>query len=223
MTKILLIEDNPDILRGLRDNLTFEGYQVLSETDGRKGLALALTEDADLIILDVMLPGINGFDILKALRADDVRAPVIMLTAKGEEVDKVLGLELGADDYVTKPFGLHELLARVRAVLRRFQQAEAGVGQRYAFDAQVIHFDRCELTRGEERVELTDRETEILRHFVRHRGKVVSREELLSAVWGYAHFPSTRTVDNQIVALRKKLGADYITTVRGRGYKFDHG
>ena len=228
MPKILIIEDDANIVRGLSDNLRFEGHAVITAMDGKSGLQRALREQPELILLDVMLPEMNGFDVLRQVRTEKLTCPIIMLTAKGEEVDKVRGLELGADDYVTKPFGLQELLARVRAALRRSDSGPAKENPTiYKFDQITIRFDRCELLRMRETVPLTARETAILKHFVQHRGKIVTRETLLNEVWGYDRYPSTRTVDNQILALRKKMEESaekprYITSIRSMGYRFDH-
>ncbi|MEI6210026.1 MAG: response regulator transcription factor [bacterium] len=226
--KILIVEDDANIVRGLKDNLAFEGYAVSVASDGEEGLAQALSLQPDLILLDIMMPKRNGFDVLRELRDHKQTVPVIMLTCKGEEVDKVLGLELGADDYVTKPFGLNELLARIRAVLRRRNAPPTALtDDTYAFEGIEIRFARCEIARKRKTFPLTAIETALLRYLVERRGKVVTREELLNKVWGYDRFPSTRTVDNRIMALRKKLGDDpqaprYLVSMRSLGYRFDH-
>jgi len=223
MTRILVIDDEPEMVRGLRDNLSYEGYEVLTAREGREGLATALKELPDLIILDIMMPGMSGWDVCRELRKKEVHIPIIMLTARGQEADTVMGLELGADDYITKPFSVRELLARVRAVMRR-------PGQRsdihsYAFGSVRIDFKQCVAFRGTRQVSLTRKELDIMRYFVAHQGEVLSRERLLDEVWGYECFPTTRTVDNHILKLRQKLEDDpenprFIQTVHGIGYRF---
>jgi DNA-binding response OmpR family regulator len=221
--RILVIEDEPDLLKGLELNLTGEGYAVIGAPDGVTGLERALTDQPDLVILDVMLPGANGFDVCRDLRRKGFDAPIIMLTARSEEVDRVVGLEIGADDYVTKPFGIRELLARVRVRLRRRGDSPAASVLRFG-DAEV-DFDRHEATRAGRRVDLTGKEFDVLRFLAEHRGIVVSREQLLEEVWGYEHFPTTRTVDNHVLRLRQKLETTpsdprHILSVYGEGYKF---
>ena len=221
--RILIIEDEPDLLHGLSLNLTAEGYQVSAATSGDAGVAKALTDRPDLVLLDVMLPGMNGFDVCRELRRHQYHAPIIMLTAKAEEVDRVVGLEIGADDYVTKPFGIRELLARVRVRLRR--AAKAPDADVLRFDDVEVMFDRCEVTRRGVRVDLTAKELDVLHLLARHRGAIVTRDQLLEEVWGYEHYPTTRTVDNHILRLRQKLEhnpADprHILSVYGEGYKF---
>jgi DNA-binding response OmpR family regulator len=223
MPRILIVDDEPEMVRGLEDNFRFEGYQTLSALNGRDGLALALREIPDLILLDIMMPGMSGWDVLKTLRQKGLDTPVIILTARGEEVDRVLGLELGADDYVTKPFSLRELLARVRAVLRR-----PGARQRfeeYAFGDVRIRPRSRQVFRAGQEVRLTRKEFDLLRYLVEHRGEVLARDRLLDEVWGYEQFPTTRTVDTHILRLRQKFEADperpaWILTVHGQGYKF---
>ncbi len=225
MAKILIIEDEPDMARGLEDNLAFEGYEVHIETDGLAGLNYALANPVDLILLDLMLPQMPGYDVCKTLRAKGNNTPIIMLTAKGQEIDKVLGLELGADDYVTKPFSLRELLARVHALLRRHGSATAQPSDTYAFGEVILDFKHYHATKAGETIELTPKEFEILRYLINHRGKTVRRDELLDNVWGLEDYPTTRTVDNHILKLRKKIekdpaNPDFIITVHGIGYKF---
>ncbi|MBI4610486.1 MAG: response regulator transcription factor [Candidatus Rokubacteria bacterium] len=223
MPRILIVDDEPEMVRGLEDNLRFEGYGTLAATNGRDGLALALSEVPDLIVLDVMMPEMSGWDVLRALRQKRIDVPVIMLTARGEELDRVLGLELGADDYVTKPFALRELLARVRAVLRR-----PGPRQKFeevAFGDVRLHLRARQVFKAGTEVRLTRKEFDLLRYLVEHRGEVLTRERLLDEVWGYEHFPTTRTVDTHILRLRQKFEQDperprYILTVHGQGYKF---
>ena len=225
MAKILIIEDEPDMARGLEDNLTFEGYEVHAEADGLAGLNYAVANPVDLILLDLMLPKMPGYEVCKNLRAKGNNTPVIMLTAKGQEIDKVLGLELGADDYVTKPFSLRELLARIHALLRRHSSTTAKPSDTYAFGEMVLDFAHYHATKAGEAIELTPKEFEILRHLITNRGKTVSRDELLDKVWGIEEYPTTRTVDNHILKLRKKIeqdpaNPDFIITVHGIGYKF---
>lgn len=223
--KILVVEDEPAILTGIKDVLEDEGYLVLTATDGHLGLKLALDNDPDLILLDVMMPRMSGFDVLRKLRENRVRGSVILLTAKKAEEDKVKGLKLGADDYVTKPFSLVELLARVQAVLRR-TDPPADPLRDVCFHDVRVNFEKLEAFKQEVKLKLTAREFKILRLFVENPGKVVSRNELLDKVWGYDVFPTTRTVDNHIVKLRKQIEdvpsePKLITSVRGVGYKFN--
>lgn len=223
MPRVLIVDDEPEMVRGLEDNLHFEGYQTLSATNSKDGLTLALHERPDLILLDVMMPQLSGWDVLRALRQKRLDVPVIMLTARGEEVDRVLGLELGADDYVTKPFSLRELLARVRAVLRR-----PGPRQKFeevAFGDVRLHLRARQAFKGGKELLLTRKEFELLRYLVEHPGEVLTRDRLLDGVWGYEHFPTTRTVDTHVLRLRQKFEKDperpvYILTVHGQGYKF---
>jgi len=222
--RILVVEDDLAILTGLSMNLRFEGYEILQAQDGRQGLARALDEAPDLVVLDVMLPELNGFEVLKELRQRGRDTPVVVLSAKGAEMDKIVGLNLGADDYVVKPFGLQELLARIKAVLRRryppAAQALVGFG-----DVQVDLTAKT-VTRSGQPVEFTAQEFKLLAHFLAHPGRTFSREELLSAAWGYAYEGSARTVDNFMRQLRLKLEPDpeapvHFLTVRGLGYRFD--
>jgi DNA-binding response OmpR family regulator len=224
MYKILIIEDEKDLLAGLALNLRNEGYQVLKASRGDEGLHLALEENPHLILLDVMLPEMSGLDVCCELRRKGMAMPIIMLTAKSEEVDRVVGLEIGADDYVTKPFSLRELLARIRARLRSHPQAAAPLA-RYRFGEVEIDFEKLQTTRKGKAVDLTPREYDILRLLIRCRGEVVTRNRLLNEVWGYEAYPTTRTVDNHILKLRKKLEDDpaaprYILSIYGQGYKF---
>jgi two-component system alkaline phosphatase synthesis response regulator PhoP len=221
--KVLVVEDEPPILAGIKDNLELEGYKVLTAPDGQEGLRLALEQDPDLVILDVMMPKLSGFDVLKKLREARIRGAIIILTAKKAEEDKVRGLKLGADDYVAKPFSVVELMARVQAVLRRTEPAKEWQEARWG--EVHVNFKTFEATRKGVKLDLTPRELKILKHFVDNPGKVVSRNELLDKVWGYDVFPTTRTVDNHIVKLRKAIEDDpedpkVITSVRGVGYKF---
>jgi len=221
--RILIVEDEPDIRRGLELNIKAEGFVVSTATTGDEGVAAALEGHPDLVVLDVMLPGMSGLDVCRELRRRGFEAPIVMLTARAEETDRVVGLEIGADDYVTKPFSVRELLARIRVRLRR--RGEAGPWSIVRFGDVEVDFDRHEATRRGERVDLTAKEFDILQLLVRHRGRTVSRDRLLEDVWGYEHFPTTRTVDNHILRLRQKLEPDpadprFILTVYGDGYKF---
>jgi len=223
MAKILIVDDEPEIVRGLEDNLRFDGYQTAAATNGQEALALALTGAPDLILLDIMMPRMSGWDVCRALREKGIEVPVIMLTARGEEVDRVRGLELGADDYVTKPFSLRELLARVRAVLRR--PGARGQFEEFTFGEVRIRPRVRQVFKAGEEVRLTRKEFDLLVFLVAHRGEVITRERLLDEVWGYERFPTTRTVDTHILRLRKKFEADadqpvWILTLHGHGYKF---
>jgi len=225
MAKILIVEDEPDMAKGLEDNLVFEGFEVIIERDGESGLRRALSEPADLILLDLMLPKMSGYDLCRELRNKGIDTPIIMVTARGQEIDKVLGLELGADDYVTKPFSLRELLARIHAILRRRPSASHRPGDSFAFGEITLDFKHYRATKKGEDIELSPKEFEILRYLISHRGKTVSRADLLENVWGLEAFPTTRTVDNHILKLRKKIESDpaspdFIITVHGIGYKF---
>ncbi|HWC01528.1 MAG TPA: response regulator transcription factor [Methylomirabilota bacterium] len=223
MPRILIVDDEPAMVRGLDDNLRFEGYQTLVAANGREGLDLAFREGPDLVLLDVAMPGMSGWDVLRALRSKGVDIPVVMLTARGEEADRVLGLELGADDYITKPFSLRELLARVRAVLRR-----PGPRQRMdvcQFGDVRLHLRARQAFRAGAEVRLTRKEFDLLRYLVEHRGEILTRERLLDEVWGYERFPTTRTVDTHVLRLRQKFERDperpaHILTVHGQGYRF---
>jgi DNA-binding response OmpR family regulator len=224
MTKILIIEDEESILMPLEDNLRLEGYEVSSAKDGLQGLALAAERTYDLIILDIMLPKMDGFEVCKRLRQDRVMTPILMLTAKSQEVDKVLGLELGADDYVTKPFSSRELLARVKAILRRASEPHGGIDF-YRFDDVDLDFAKYEAKKGGRPVPLTALEFALLHFLVQNRGRVVHRNEVLDSVWGKDVYVDARTVDKHISLLRKKIEDDsenpkYILGVRGIGYKF---
>ncbi|MFZ0804130.1 MAG: response regulator transcription factor [Terriglobales bacterium] len=224
MAKILIVEDEPNMVAGLRDNFEFEGYQVLTAPDGVAGLERALSESPDIVILDVMMPRMSGLDVCKQLKAKKPSMPIIMLTARGQEVDKVVGLELGADDYVTKPFSIRELLARVKAVLRR-----AGTipkqGEKFAFGEVEVNLRNCQVSRKGKVLDFSSKEFELLKYFLNHPGETLSRDRLLEDVWGYDRFPTTRTVDAHIVRLRQKVEPKpddprFILTVHGTGYKF---
>jgi DNA-binding response OmpR family regulator len=223
--RILIIEDEPDLARGLEINLSAEGYVVLIASRGDTGVEMAIEEQPDLVLLDIMLPGMNGFDVCRELRRKGFDAPVIMLTAKGEEVDRIVGLEIGADDYVTKPFSIRELLARIRVRLRRHTPASRNEASKLRFGEVAVDFDKHEATRAGKRIELTGKESEVLRLLARHKGDIVTRERLLEEVWGYESYPTTRTVDNHILRLRQKLEDDpgnprHILSIYGEGYKF---
>ena len=224
MKRLLLIEDEPGLVLTLRDRLTREGNAVETSVDGESGLERASREAFDLVLLDVMLPRMNGFDVLRELRKRGTETPVIMLTAKGQVVDKVVGLKLGADDYVTKPFEMVELLARIEAKLRR-APAISHPAEGYQFDAVRIDFRRAEVTKEGAPLELSAREFQLLKYFIEHRGATLTREELLNEVWGYNSMPSTRTVDVHVAWLRQKIEPNprhpqFILTVHGMGYKF---
>jgi two-component system alkaline phosphatase synthesis response regulator PhoP len=204
--------------------LTSEGYAV-DTADGAVGLERATNEAYDLIVLDVMLPRMNGFDVCREVRQRGVTTPILMLTARGQVVDKVVGLKLGADDYLTKPFEAIELMARLEALLRRRPSRPQPGGDIYRFGDVVVDFRRAEVTRAGQRVDLSAREFKLLRHFIEHRGATLSRDELLSEVWGYDEMPLTRTVDVHVAGLRQKIEStpkspEYILTIHGLGYKF---
>ena len=223
MPRILIVDDEPEMLRGLEDNLRFEGYQTLTAGDGERALALALSEAPDLIVLDLMLPGLSGWDVCRALRQRGLDVPVIMLTARGTEADQVSGLELGADDYVTKPFSLRELLARIRAVLRR--PGPRLKFESFAFGEVRVHVRTRQVFRSGREVSLTRKEFELLRYFLEHQGEILTRDRLLNEVWGYDRFPTTRTVDTHVLRLRQKLEPDaerptHFLTAHGQGYRF---
>lgn len=225
MKRVLLVEDEPGLLLTLTDRLSSEGYAVESASDGEKGLERAAGEPFDIIILDVMLPRLNGFDVARDLRQRGVSTPIIMLTARGQVVDKVIGLKLGADDYVTKPFEMIELLARIESLLRRAPSVASPPSESYQFGPVRVDFRRAEVEREGRPVELSAREFQLLRYFIEHRGSTLSRDELLNEVWGYNSMPSTRTVDVHVAWLRQKLEPNsrhpqYILTVHGLGYKF---
>jgi DNA-binding response OmpR family regulator len=225
--KILVVEDDAAIAAGLRQAFVAEGYEVDVATDGPTGLALARKGKPALVILDIMLPGMSGFEITKKLRDENQRLSIILLTARGEEDDRVLGLELGADDYITKPFSLRELVARVRSVRRRAQPGERQP-ELYRFGDVAVDFKRQGVCKGGKAVELSAREFRILAYFIAHAGTVLSREQLLNDIWGYEIFPTTRTVDNHVARLRKKIETEpdsprYIRTARGAGYIFEPG
>jgi DNA-binding response OmpR family regulator len=223
MKRILVVEDDSAIAFGLQLDLKNEGYEVEVEADGESALQRARKEPFDLILLDVMLPRKDGFEVCRELRRGGSKTPIIILTAKAQEAEKVMGLELGADDYVTKPFSPRELRARVKAALRRTAEDEP---QTYRFGDSGVDFVRCELRRSGKPVELTALEFKLLAAFVRNRGRLLSRAQLLDLVWGSDTFVTDRVVDNHVVALRKKIEPDhsrprYLLSVRGMGYRFE--
>jgi DNA-binding response OmpR family regulator len=222
---ILVIEDDISILRGLKDNLEFEGYDVQTETNGEKGLKVALEKSPDLILLDIMLPGMNGYEICRKLKNEKLELPIIIITARGSEMDKVSGLDIGADDYVTKPFSIPELLARIRALLRRTSN-DIVVPDEYSFGNIKLDFKKFKAFRDNQEIKLSGKEFAIMEYFIRHEGEAVHRHDLLSEVWGYEAMPTTRTVDNFILDLRKKIEENpskpkYIESVRDIGYRFN--
>ncbi len=223
MKTVLIIEDDPAILTGLEACFRAEHYEVHSEADGKRGYDQARKMNPDIIILDLMLPSKNGEEICRDLRANRVSSPILMLTSKSSETDKVLGLELGADDYMTKPFSVRELQARVKALLRR--APETREPEEFSIDSLWVNLRTREVRIEDHPVELTAREFEVLRFFIVHRNEVVTRDMLLDEVWGYEQFPTTRTVDNYILAIRKKIepvpsDPKYIQTVHTAGYRF---
>ena len=224
MTKVLVVEDDPGILRTVADNLRFEQYEVVTATDGEAAYSVLQAEHPDLIVLDLMLPRLNGFELCRRMRNEDIQVPVLMLTARGEEADRIRGLDLGGDDYVTKPFSVPELMARVRALLRR-ASAGAGAPSMLKFGQVEIDFRRYEVHRQGRAVEMTRKEFALLKFLASREDTVVTRDELLNKVWGFESYPLTRTVDNHISSLRAKLEPDpahpvHIQTVHGVGYKF---
>ncbi len=223
METVLIIEDDATMLRGLKDNFEFKGYRVITAVDGEQGLNAALNVKPDLIILDIMLPKINGYEICRLVRKENLDMPIIMLTAKGEESDIVLGLNLGADDYVTKPFSIKELLARAAAFLRRSKQAEQDI---YEFSDYCLDIPARKLMRREEEIKLSPKEFKLLQLFVKRPGRALTRDEILNAVWGYDCFVTPRSIDRFVTTLRSKIEADphnptFIQTIREVGYKFE--
>jgi len=223
--RVLVIEDEPGLRLTLSDRLVSEGYAVETADDGAVGLERATREPYDVIVLDVMLPRMNGFDVCREVRQRGITTPILMLTARGQVVDKVVGLKLGADDYLTKPFETIELMARLEALLRRVPCSPRPGGDTYRFGTVVVDFRRAEVTRGGQPIDLSAREFKLLRHFIEHRGATLSRDQLLSEVWGYDEMPLTRTVDVHVAGLRQKIethpkSPEYILTIHGLGYKF---
>lgn len=223
-TRILIVEDEPAMVAGLRDNFEYEGYDVISAQDGLAGVERALADNPDLVVLDVMMPRMSGLDVCKQLKAKRPSLPIIMLTARGQEIDKVVGLELGADDYVTKPFSIRELMARVKAVLRRVSPPVTAP-EVYRFSDVEVNTRSNEVRRAGTPVELSAKEFALLAYFAAHPAETLSRDRLLDAVWGYENYPNTRTVDTHVLHLRQKLERNpeeprLILTVHGSGYKF---
>jgi len=223
--KILIIEDELDLVKGIKMNLVDEGYEVDYALNGKEGLERALKDKPDLILLDIMLPGIDGLEICKELRRNKVDIPILMLTAKGEEIDKVIGLEIGADDYISKPFSIRELLARIKAHLRRENRSVETVLGVFQLESMKIDFEHYKVIRKNDEIDLTSLEVDVLRYLIGQEGKVVSRDDLLDKIWGYEKYPTTRTIDNHILKLRKKIEINpnhprHILTVYGGGYRF---
>lgn len=221
MIRLLVVDDEPSMVMGLKDNLEFEGYHVSTASDGTEAYALLASERFDLVVMDVMMPGLSGFDVVRKRRAEGDSTPMLLLTARGQEMDRVLGLELGADDYLTKPFSLRELLARIKAILRRSRPADATT---VTLGRLTVDFTRQMALRDGAPVALTHREFELLQYLLKKRGIAVSRDEILEQVWGYDESPTTRTVDNFILRLRKAVEDDpaqpaHILTAHGVGYK----
>jgi DNA-binding response OmpR family regulator len=224
MSRVLVVEDDPDILRGLADNLTFESYEVVTATDGEAAYQLIHERKPDLVLLDLMLPNLSGYELCRKVRSEGVATPIIMLTARGEEADRVLGLDLGADDYITKPFSVRELLARIRAVLRRSHASDKAPDE-LRFDDVIVDFRRYDARRGGRAIDMTRKEFGLLRLLASRAGEVVTREVLLDEVWGYEATPTTRTVDNHVAMLRAKIEPNpamptHLVTVFGVGYKW---
>jgi DNA-binding response OmpR family regulator len=223
METVLIIEDDPTMLRGLQDNFTFAGYNVIIAADGEAGLDAALDANPDLILLDIMLPKINGYEICRLIRKENLDMPIIMLTAKGEESDIVLGLNLGADDYVTKPFSIKELLARAAAFLRRRKQAEEDT---YEFGEFILDVPSRKLSKNGKEIKLSPKEFKFLEFFLKRQGKALTRDEILNTVWGYNNFVTQRSIDRCVTTLRNKIEPDphnptFIHTLREIGYKFE--
>jgi DNA-binding response OmpR family regulator len=224
VSRILIIEDDPAISRGLADNLRFESHEVTTAADGEDGYRLIRDQAPDLIVLDLMLPRLSGYEICRRVRSDGSAVPILMLTARSDEGDRVLGLDLGADDYVTKPFSIREVLARVRALLRRTNPAKAEIDE-LRCDGIVVDFRKYEATKNGEPIEMTRKEFGLLRLLASRTGEVLTRDELLNEVWGYEALPTTRTVDNHIASLRAKLEDNparpvHLLTMHGVGYKW---
>ncbi len=230
MARILVVEDEPNMQIGLKDNLEFEQFEITLAKDGQEGLDIIFRESFDVIILDVMMPKVSGFDVCRTARNNGISTPIIFLTAKGEEIDKVLGLELGADDYITKPFSIRELVARVKAILRRVETAAPAEDNQPAdtpvtlgqLTVDFSHYTATHARNGE--LKMSHKEFEVLNYLLQHKGMVVSRYQLLENVWGYDTQPTTRTVDNFILKLRQKIEENpnnpkHILTVHGAGYK----
>jgi DNA-binding response OmpR family regulator len=224
MAHIVIIEDEPDLAMGLRDNLEFEGHAVSHSTSGAEGIQMALAKPTQLVLLDLMLPDMEGFDVCRKLRDGGATMPIIILSARSQEIDKVRGLELGADDYVTKPFSLGELRARINAALRRVSQAPRASKNQFAVGTRTVDLTRQKVISPTEEISLGYYESEILRMLYEHVGQAVPRADLLEKIWGVGVYPADRTVDNHIVSLRRKIEADaknpkHILTAHAVGYK----
>jgi len=225
MTRILIIEDDPSILRGLEDALVYQSYQVLTAMDGEQGYGMLRTENPEAVILDLMLPKMDGLELCRRARKDGFTAPILVLTARGAEEDRVKGLDIGADDYMTKPFSLPELMARLRALLRRIPQPQdRRPPDVLTFGDVVVDFRKYEARKSGRSLDMSRKEFGILRHLASKAGDVVTRDELLDVVWGHDQFPTTRTVDNHVALIRSKIEADpalprFLVTVHGVGYK----
>ena len=225
METILVVEDDRSIALGLEKNLRYEGFSVLRAEDGQKGLEMAIDARPDLVVLDVMLPKLSGYEVCRSLRKSEIFIPIIMVTAKDQEIDKIMGLELGADDYITKPFSVGELVARIKAQLRRKRVYEGEELDSFTFGDVVIDFVGASVSKKKKTIELSFREFELLKFMVRNTGKALSREEILNKVWGYDYYGTQRTIDNFITKLRQKFEKNpdkpkHFITVRGVGYKF---
>lgn len=223
MSRILVVDDEPNMVTGLKDNLEFEGYEVDTASDGAQAYEMIKNNTFDLVILDVMMPKMNGFDVCKQLRKEEIEIPIILLTAKGEEIDKVIGLELGADDYIQKPFSIRELLARIKAVLRRSSKSTTNL-EIIQVGALSLNFKEYTAEQSGEAIKLSHKEFEIIQYLYQHKNETVDRYDLLENVWGYGENPTTRTVDNFVSKLRQKIEVDpskpkHILTVHGVGYK----
>jgi len=223
MTQLLIVEDDPQMIKGLKMFFSSQGYEVTEAMDGEKGVECALTGSPDVMILDVMLPKMNGFDVCKRIRKQKPALPIILLTAKGEEIDKVVGLEIGADDYVVKPFSLKELEARVRSLLRRANLAPSADRKQLQIGKVLVDFAKMDGFVEGKALNLTSLEFQILSYLVEKEGDVVSREDLLNHVWGYETLPTTRTIDTHMLHLRQKIEEDpknprHLVTAHGKGY-----
>jgi len=225
MSRIIIIEDDRAILRGLKDNLEYESYEILTATDGEQGYRLIKEQSPDLVVLDLMIPKMDGYELCRKVRSEGVTTPILMLTARSEEMDRVHGLDIGADDYVTKPFSVPELLARIRAILRRTQPL-TDLPDQVHFDEVTVDFKSFKAMKAGEALKLSRKEFGVLRLLASRSGQVVTRNELLDEVWGHDYFPTERTVDNHIASLRAKLEEDpaqpsHLITIHGVGYKLD--
>lgn len=221
---VLIIEDDPAITIGLKKNLKYEGYEVMTVADGQRGLEMAVDKRPDLIVLDVMLPNMSGFEVCKTLKKNEVDIPIIIISAKDQEIDKIMGLDLGADDYMTKPFSVRELVARINAVLRRKKRYERDIDA-FQFGDVAVDFIARTVTKAQKPLDLSPREFDLLAYFIKHPNQVLERRQILNKVWGYDYYGTARTIDNFVTKLRQKVEPDaerpfYLMTVRGIGYKF---